>query len=206
MLIVTYSLVTLTVEQEKTRHLLSALQQRVQQYCATQSQCVEISELEPILNQLMQFDDACRHRNVELYIIPAIRRATQEANALLAELQAGSSAGSHLLTSVRERLQQPGIEHGIRTVNELASAMESYCRQLHGRLSREEVELFPIARRVITSEEEWFAIAAQFISHDETAHAYQPSASMRAPVAEKYTQTPHRFTANRSAPLMELQH
>ena len=80
MLIVTYSLVTLSVEQEKTRHVLSTLQHRTQEY-TTQPQRLDVAGLESVLNQLTQFDFACRQRNVELYLIPAIRRATQEADS-----------------------------------------------------------------------------------------------------------------------------
>jgi len=92
MLIVTYSLVTLSVEQEKTRHILSTLQQRAQD-CATYPQRRDAPGLESILNQLTHFDLACRQRNVELYLIPAIRRATQEADSILAELESFQHSG-----------------------------------------------------------------------------------------------------------------
>lgn len=202
MLIVTYSLVTLSVEQEKTRHILSALQQRTQHY-ATQSQCRDTSGLESILNHFTQFDDACRQRNVELYVIPAIRRATQEADSLLAELEAFSTIGANILKSARNHLQQD-IEQGMQKMKELAGSMQLYCHHLQRRLSKEEEELFPIARRVITSEEEWFTIAAQFISHDAKLHAYKPSTAIHAPATDEYTQARRHFAANRSAQILQL--
>ena len=201
MLIVTYSLVTLSVEQEKTRHVLSALQQRIQDY-AIQSQHRGRPALESILTHLTQFDVACRQRNVELYVIPAIRRATQEADSLLAELELFSDLGSNILKSARHHLQQD-IEHGIHKLKELTDAMGLYCHHLLARLAKEEKELFPVARRVITSEEEWFAIAAQFISHDAELHAYKSSATVHAPARDEYTQARPYFAAKRGAPMLE---
>lgn len=204
MLIVTYSLVTLSVEQERTRNILAALQQRAQ-HCATQSQCGDTSVLESILDQLTQFDDACRERNIELYVIPAIRRATQEADHLLAELESFSSLGSNILKSVRSRLQQD-IEQGMQKARGLAGSMGLYCHHLLTRLSREDEELFPMARRVITSEEEWFTIASQFISHDAELHAHKPSTAIHAPAAGEYVRARHHVAENRKARILQLEH
>lgn len=192
MLIVTYSLVTLSVEQEKTRHILSALQQKTENY-AMQMQHRGRSGLELILNQFTQFDVACRERNVELYVIPAIRRATQEADSLLAELESFSNMGSNILKSVRHRLQQD-IGQSVHKMKGLASAMGLYCHHLLARLAKEEQELFPVARRVIVSEEEWFAIAAQFISHEAELHAYKPSPPLHAPSGDE-SASMHRYFA-----------
>ena len=201
MLIVTYSLVTLSVEQEKTRHILSTLQQRTQDY-ATHPQRCDSRGLESILNQFTQFDLACRQRNVELYLIPAIRRATQEADSLLAELESFSSLGANALKSVRHHLQQD-VELGVHKVKELAGTMGVYCHHLLARLGREEQELFPVARRVITSEEDWFAIASQFISHEAELHAYKPSQARHAPAGEESAQACLHFAARVSAPMLQ---
>ena len=201
MLIVTYSLVTLSVEQEKTRHTLSTLQQRTQDY-ATHPQHRDASGLESILNQLAQFDLACRQRNVELYLIPAIRRATQEVDSLLAELESLSSLGANALKSVRHHLQQD-LELGMHKMKELAGTMGVYCHHLLARLAREEQELFPVARRVITSEEEWFAIASQFISHEAELHAHKPSQARHGPVDQEPAQAYHHFAARLNTSMLE---
>jgi hypothetical protein len=56
------------------------------------------------------------------------------------------------------------FEQGAVKIEELCSSMELYCNNLYQRLVKEE-ELLQIAQRVI-SLEEWFAIAASFLSHD----------------------------------------
>jgi hypothetical protein len=201
MLIVTYSLVTLSVEQEKTRHVLSTLQHRTQYY-TTYPQRLDAAGLESVLNQLTQFDFTCRQRNVELYLIPAIRRATQKADSLLAELESLSGEAANALISARHHLQRD-MEPGVQKMMELAGMMGAYCHHVLARLAREEQELFPVARRVITSEEEWFAIASQFISHEAELHAYKPSQAGHGPVDQEPAQAYHHFAARLSTPVLE---
>lgn len=204
MLIVTYSLVTLSIEQQRTRHTLTSLLQHVQSWSQT-LHCEDGNSFEMVLNRLAQFDDACHRRNVELYVIPAIRRATQEADALLTELEALSASGASILRGVRDRVQQD-LEEGLSKLRELAGSLEFYCHHLLKRLVKEEDELFPIARRVITSEEEWFAIAAQFISHDAELHAYKPCAlaDYRAAPIHALDEAQHHFAQSRAAKAMQL--
>ena len=173
MLTVTYALVTLSVEQKKSRSNLSSLRQQIQ-LCAEKHGTTDRSFIESILYQLVQFDEACRWRNLELYVIPALARATTEAQALIAELELLSSTGESILRSVRSRLWQ-AYEQGSDGIKELCSAMDRYCHSLCQRLAKEEEELLPMAQRVI-SNDEWFDIAAQFISHDAETHAHKPVA------------------------------
>lgn len=171
MLTVTYALVTLSVEQKKSRNILSTLQQQIQS-CAEKRGPADRSFIESILYQLVQFDEACRWRNLELYVIPALSRATTEAQALIAELELLSSAGENILRSVRCRLWQ-AFEQGSDGLKDLCGAMDHYCHSLFQRLAKEEDELLPMAQRII-SNDEWFDIAAQFISHDAETHAHKP--------------------------------
>ncbi|MFD2273459.1 hypothetical protein ACFS07_26855 [Undibacterium arcticum] len=49
--------------------------------------------LESIVSQLAKLDESCHRRKVELYVIPAIQKATKEADSLLAELESLSAMG-----------------------------------------------------------------------------------------------------------------
>lgn len=173
MLTVTYALVTLSVEQKKARGNLAALQQQIRS-SAAKLESIDRSCFESILYQLVQFDESCRWRNLELYVIPALRSATSEADDLMAELESFSSTGENILRETRANLWRV-FNQGIEGVNELCTAMESYCHHLLKRLAKEERELLPLAQRVISSED-WFDLAAQFISHDAENHAHRPMA------------------------------
>ena len=163
MLTATYALLTLSAEQEKTISICSTLQQYFQSASAN-PQGIDPDSLEPVLNQLAQFDESCHRRKVELYVIPALRRATRDGDSLLAELESLSSLGVSILSAIRERFAQ-AFAQGIVQIKELCSSMERYCLSLLQRLAKEKAELMPLAQRVITSEE-WFAIGAKFLSLD----------------------------------------
>lgn len=162
MLTATYSLVALSVEQKNARCSLSAIQQSIQSSSSNLAETDPVT-LESAVDKLSQFDQYCHERKVERYVIPAIRKATREADPLLDELESLSSLGLKILRSVRDGLRQI-VEQGVGKIEELCRSMEQYCANLSQRLVKEE-ELFHIAQRVITIEE-WFALAANFLSYD----------------------------------------
>lgn len=163
MLTATYAILALSVEQKKAISIFSTLHQYFQSGSANLPG-IDPHSLESVLNQIAQFDQSCQRRRVNVYVIPAIQRATKAADALLVELESLSSLGTHILRAALERLRL-SVEQGVIQIRELCFAMERYCHSLLQRLAKEETELFPLAQRIITSEE-WFAIGASFLSRD----------------------------------------
>ena len=161
MLTATYALISLSVEQKRAHNLLSTVQQLFQNSSADR-QRIDPTILESVVSQFTKLDESCHRRKVEVYVIPAIQKATKEADSLLAELESLSAIGLRILRSVRERVRQ-AFDQGVIEVKELYSSIELYCTNLLQRLTKEEEELLPLAERVISSEE-WFAIGAQFLS------------------------------------------
>ena len=167
MLTATYSIVAITAEQEKTRSILYKLQQYVQTTWKG-LQNIDFSFFGNAFDRLMQFDHQCRVRKIELYLIPALRSASREADALIAELDAISVKATSLLRSIGDRLNSV-FDLGSHAAHELCHAMDSYCNHLFIRFDKEERELLPLARRLFTIDD-WFSIAAQFLSEDGAAH------------------------------------
>ena len=174
MLTVTYSFVAVSAEQEKAHGILSRLQQYIQN--AWQGlQNVDLAFLDAAFNRLLQFDDYCRNRKVERYLIPALRCATREADALIAELEALSARGAEILHAVGRHLAS-ALEVSSIGAGEICHSMELYCRSLSTRLKKEDDLLFPLARRLL-SVEEWFSLAAKFLADDaEASGRRRPSA------------------------------
>ncbi|WP_292934322.1 hypothetical protein [Noviherbaspirillum sp.] len=166
MLTATYSLVAIAAEQDKARRMLSRLR-----HCFQSAwrglQSFDFAFLETAFNKLMQFDKFCRNRKIELYLIPAIRTVSDEADALIGELDALSAKAACFLRSAGDQLAG-AYDLGSIKVNEVIHAMESYCDKIVTRLDREEKELLPLARRLF-SIEDWFSIAAHFLSEDAVA-------------------------------------
>ncbi|GAB3543826.1 hypothetical protein GCM10027343_17910 [Noviherbaspirillum agri] len=166
MLTATYSLVAIAAEQDNTRSRLDRLQQYI--HTAWKSlQSIDFGFIENALNKLMQFDKFCRNRKIEVCLIPALRRASREAEVLVEELDALSSAASNILRSIGEQLTAAFFAGQIR-FSEICQAMDLYCRKLALRLDREDKELLPMARSHFSTEE-WFSIAAQLLSDETTA-------------------------------------
>jgi hypothetical protein len=170
MLTLTYALVALSVEQKKVQGRLLELQQglhKERSHGAVGGQ----PELESLLADFVLLDDACRSRNIELYVLPAIRTATQDADSLLADLEAMTSIGRITLRNLRAKLRNVG-QRGACDFNDFLDSLDSYCQNLMKRLTTEELQILPLAQRVI-SNDEWFDIAAKFISHESERRGHK---------------------------------
>lgn len=167
MLTATYSLVAIAAEQEKARGLLS----RVQKYIETTwkgLQNIDFAFLENAFHKLSNFDRFFRNRKLEMYLIPALRNTAQEVRSLIDQLDELSESASGILRQIGEQISG-AIELSAIKVGQVCHAMTLYCNTLSTRLEREDKELLPMARRVL-SIEEWFQIAAHFLSEDSEAY------------------------------------
>jgi hypothetical protein len=162
MLTATYSIVTLKLEQENMRWNFSALQQYILSSMKNLNH-VSSMEFECMLNRLSQFEQYCQQRKVEIFIVPALRKFTREADALLDELDSLNQHCFSILCKLRARLQQV-MREGILKLEEVCSSIELCCSTIYARLCKRE-ELVELAERVIPHEE-WFDLAASFMSHD----------------------------------------
>ena len=162
MLTATYSIVALKLEQKKVRWNFSTLQSYI--LCSIKNlKNASGIEIESMLNRLSQFENYCQQRKVKIFVIPALRNITHEADTLLDELESLSAASLAILRSLRAKLQQ-AISKGALMVDEVCASIQLCCSNIYQRLRKEE-ELVAIAERVIPGEA-WFGIAASFMSHD----------------------------------------
>lgn len=167
MLTATYSIIALKIEQNRASWTFSS----IQQYILSGIRNVRNSsgiDFEAMLNRLTQFEQYCHQRKMEVFVIPALRKLTREADAVLEELDSLSAASIALLRSLREKLHQL-LRGGGAMVDDICASLEQCCAHFYRRLAREE-ELVQIAERVIPAEE-WFGIAAGFLIEDGRALA-----------------------------------
>ena len=165
MLTATYSIIALKVEQRKARWTFSSIQRHIL-YGIRHLRAAGGVDLEALLNRLAQFEQYCHRRKVEVFVIPALRKLTHEADALLDELEQLSKTSLDLLCSVREKLQH-WLRSGATMVDDICVTLEQCCASFYRRLVREE-ELVALAERVIPPEE-WFGIAKCFLYEDGRA-------------------------------------
>ncbi len=167
MLTATYSIIALKIEQNRARWTFSSIQQFILNGIRNIKTTGGI-DFDAMLNRLDQFERYCHQRKMEVFVIPALRKFTREADALLDELDRLSEAGLSLLRALQEKLQY-ALRSGAAMVDEICASLEQYCAHFYRRLAREE-ELVQIAERVMPTEA-WFGIAENFLSVDK--HALQ---------------------------------
>ncbi len=191
MLTATYTLVALSVEQTNLRVSLHAVQQLVQKSYARQT-ALTVGQAEYVCDTLRGLYESCQRRKLDRFLLPALRRASANADSLVAELDQLSRDAVEALATANSLLQG-GIdsEEGVEA---FCTAVERFCAALTLRFEREELELFPVARVAIAGET-WFAMAHQMLAHDayreeHRVHLVTPPASRPSRVEHTQRQAP----------------
>ncbi|RJF98046.1 hypothetical protein [Noviherbaspirillum saxi] len=165
MLTATYATIAIATEQDKTRNMLCRLQQYVETAWKSLHN-LDLAFLDTAFGKLTQFDRYFRSRKIDLYLIPTLQGVNREADIIITEIAGSSSKAGSVLRSVGEQLGSV-FEFRSAKANELFHSMYMYCRHVSVRIEREEKELLPLSRRLL-SVDQWFSIAAQFLADDAT--------------------------------------
>ncbi len=163
MLTATYALLTLSVEQKKERNFIVRFRHYLRM-SAGAPQEIDPARLLSQLDELAGFAETRHQHKVEDCLMPAVREATRDADLLLADLESLNRSGDSMLRSARLHVRLAFAE-GATQIRQLCLTLEYYCQNLLERLAKEELELLPLAQRVISSEQ-WFAIGSSFLSYD----------------------------------------
>lgn len=177
MLTATYSLVAITAEQEKTRSRLTRFQRFVEASWKD-LQAIDFGFLEAGFQRMLQFDQFLRQRKIELYLIPALKGLSREADLLIAELEALAAQAGRVLQETASELAAR-VEFSRIQVSQACESMQAYCRCVASRLHLEDQALLPLARRLL-SVEDWFRLASEFLSRDSQDER-KPAPPMRTP-------------------------
>ena len=176
MLTATYTLVALSVEQASLRLSLQSMQHYVRSTLMQQNR-ISLSQLEYASETLSRLYQACQWRKTEMYLIPAIRMATERADQLLEELNRLTLAALGVIRGLQEKVDSLA-DLCDDQVAQICEAIDSFCTTLLQRLEKEEQELFALARSAIAGDV-WFSIANQLMMHDK--HLEEMRRAMAAP-------------------------
>jgi hemerythrin-like domain-containing protein len=164
MLTSTYTLVALSVEQTTVRAALQSLAGELH------AMPDDDGTLAPglaarLCAELRQVVDDCHWRKLDKFLVPALRRVSSTADGLLRDLEQISRTATESLAAA-----EACIDAGARGVDRdsFGNAVGHCIAALRCRLEREEHELFPLARSLVSGEA-WFAIANQMLAHDAVA-------------------------------------
>ena len=180
MLTSTYTLVALSVEQTTAR---AALQSLLEELCALPGDfgTLAAGRAAALCAALRQVYENYHWRKLDKFVVPALRRSTAAADALLAELDGLSGEAASAMDAAAAC-----VGAGDQPVPRVpfCGAVERCIAALRRRLEREELELFPIARGAVGFDA-WFAIANQMLAQDAYAQEKrgEPGRSAQPPAA-----------------------
>ena len=180
MLTATYTLVALSVEQASVRVSLQSLQKILPTNFLKQATLTP-GQVSYACDALQRLFRTCHWRKIDIFLIPAIRRATAQGNSLLDELDALSDAAGQAIADVVARVNAGPID-GQAAVRQFCKTIETFCDAMLARLDREEHELFSLARTTITGEE-WFDVANLMLVYDARRQERRPARDIAAPPA-----------------------
>lgn len=163
MLLATYALLTLSIEQKEERRLIARIRSYVAKYNKRPNE-IDPGILASELNKLGALAEAHHKEKLEDCLIPAVREASTEAAPLLDHLASLRRTGRAMLRLMQRSLRR-AARNGQHQVENVVGNVESYCLNLLERLAKEENELLPLARRVIHGQG-WFAIGAAFLAQN----------------------------------------
>ena len=186
MLTATYTLVALSVEQANVRVSLQSLQELIESTLIHQNELTP-GQVGDACDAVKRLYESCHWRKLDMFLIPAIRHATADADALLRSLDDLGRAAAEAVGILAIRLGSTAVDTASK-VAQFCGAVESFCWATLKRLELEETELFPVARAVISGEA-WFSIANQMLAHDAYVQETKPS---RAPVFAELPFQPER--------------
>ena len=180
MLTATYTLVALSVEQASVRVSLQALQKLLQTSLVHQS-ALTPAQVSGTCEAVKRIVDSSHWRKLERFLIPAIRKATTGADKLLQDLDELGRAAADAVGVLVIRLGSMAVDSH-SAVAQFCAALEAFCSATMERLEREEKDLFPLARAVISGEA-WFSIANEMLAQDAYLQDSRPVRSGPAPAA-----------------------
>ncbi|WP_208296779.1 hypothetical protein [Massilia sp. CCM 8734] len=172
MLTATYTLVALSVEQANIRKQVQTLQKLLHSAFAHQN-ALAAGQVGAACEMVKRLYESCHWRKIDMFLVPAIRKTSPAAERLLLDLEELGRAAADAVGVLVVRLGVTALDT-YAGVAQFCAALDAFCSATLKRLEREEKELFPVARAVISGEA-WFSIANEMLVHDAYEQDRKPS-------------------------------
>jgi len=115
---------------------------------------------EMILNYIEQYIDRVHQPMEEAFLYRAVLDRSSEGNDMIAELQREHASSPEIVTRLRTQLTTL-VHHYPQGVAEFQAALEDYISMQRRHMMKEEGELFPLARKILT-DVDWDRINTAF--------------------------------------------
>lgn len=174
MLLATYALMTLAIEQKCERTSIQQLQGFLVQ---PDSDEFDPAALAIHAEKLIVLAESRHQLRLEKCLFPALREASGDAAMALNALENLGKAGLRMLPRLRAVLR-PSAGLGQRQIARACRTVQAYCQNLLARLACEE-ELLPMAQRILPSAA-WFKVGTEFLLQDAQRDAFNAQSGLAA--------------------------
>lgn len=177
MLTATYSLVAMSVEHANVRASLNAFDALIRTTLSPEP-ALSSGQVDFACLAMQRLYNAFGCRKVELFLVPAVRKATHVADRLLVELDQLRRSAAQAMEWVLDHVRGSAVDTR-DAVARFCETAEQFCSDLLTRLEREERELFAVARTVLPVET-WFDIAHGMIAAESKSGKPPPQQRLSA--------------------------
>jgi hypothetical protein len=176
MLLATYALMTLAIEQKCERTSI----QQLQGFLIRQPDSDEFDRAALAIHaeKLIVLAESRHQLRLEQCLFPALRAASGDAALALSALEILGQAGLRMLPRLRAVLR-PSAGLGRRHIARACRTVQAYCQNLLARLACEEELLLPMAQRILPSAA-WFKVGTEFLLQDAQREAFNTQSGLAA--------------------------
>ncbi len=141
-----------------------------------------------ILDYIERYIERVHEPKEEAFLYKVVMERTSEGNAMIAEFQREHASTPEVVARLRTQLKSLVRDHPAG-VAEFQSALEEYVATMRRHIMKEESDLFPLARRILT-EQDWEGINTAFADSDDPMFGERVRAEFRALMSRIVNQAP----------------
>ncbi|NJD34587.1 MAG: ATP-binding cassette domain-containing protein [Betaproteobacteria bacterium] len=146
--------------------------------CADPEQKPDAELFEQILNYIEQYIERVHQPKEEAYLYRAVAERTEEGAAMIEQFRREHAQSPEIVATLRRQLHQL-MKHFPQGREQFRADLESYIELLRTHIMREESELFPLARKVLT-DVDWDEIDTAFADSADPSFGEESRAEFRS--------------------------
>jgi branched-chain amino acid transport system ATP-binding protein len=141
-----------------------------------------------ILDYIEQYIERVHQPKEEAYLYRAVLDRTSEGNEMIAEFEREHAASPGIVATLRRQVKHL-VRHYPEGKGEFQEGLEKYIALLRSHIMREENELFPLARRILT-DVDWDEIDTAFANSADPQFGVESRAEFRSLMSRIVNQAP----------------
>jgi branched-chain amino acid transport system ATP-binding protein len=141
-----------------------------------------------ILDYIEQYIERVHQPKEEAYLYRAVLDRTSEGNEMIAEFEREHAASPEIVATLRRQVKHL-VRHYPEGKGEFQEGLEKYIALLRSHIMKEENELFPLARRILT-DVDWDEIDTAFANSADPQFGVESRAEFRALMSRIVNEAP----------------